>query len=393
MHRHLQPGRDLRRGRPLPRQRRGRSRGCSSSAPARPTEAMLPHLYVHYDDGAVSHLFHVAAGLDSMAVGEGQILGQTREALRLRPGARHRRPRPQRAVPAGAAGRQARPAPRPTSTRPRRRWSAPRSTGPTAPSAASPAAGSSSSAPARWPASPTATVARRGAADVVVVNRTAGNADRLAARVRRAAPSPLAELGRRARRRRRADHLHRRHRRPRHRDHASQAARAAPTGRSRSSTSRCRTTSTRPSPTCPASPWSAWPTLADELRDGRRAAARSTRSAGSSAEEVAAFLAARRQASVTPTVVALRSMATAVVDAEMARLEARLPDLDDADPRRGPARRAPGRRQAAPPADRPGQGARQRARRRVLRRRARRAVRARPRGRRRRHPRPRGGAP
>jgi len=49
----------------------------------RSTEEMLPHLYVHYDDGAVSHLFQVAAGLDSMAVGEGQILGQTREALRL----------------------------------------------------------------------------------------------------------------------------------------------------------------------------------------------------------------------------------------------------------------------------------------------------------------------
>ena len=47
------------------------------------TETMLPHLYVHYDDGAVSHLFQVAAGLDSMAVGEGQILGQTRDALRL----------------------------------------------------------------------------------------------------------------------------------------------------------------------------------------------------------------------------------------------------------------------------------------------------------------------
>ena len=43
---------------------------------------MLPHLYVHYDDGAVSHLFHVASGLDSMAVGEGQILGQARDALR-----------------------------------------------------------------------------------------------------------------------------------------------------------------------------------------------------------------------------------------------------------------------------------------------------------------------
>jgi glutamyl-tRNA reductase len=44
---------------------------------------VVPHLYVHYDDGAISHLFHVAAGLDSMVVGEGQILGQTREALRL----------------------------------------------------------------------------------------------------------------------------------------------------------------------------------------------------------------------------------------------------------------------------------------------------------------------
>ena len=47
------------------------------------TEALVPHLYVHYDDGAVFHLFNVAPGLDSMVVGEGQILGQTREALRL----------------------------------------------------------------------------------------------------------------------------------------------------------------------------------------------------------------------------------------------------------------------------------------------------------------------
>jgi glutamyl-tRNA reductase len=45
------------------------------------TEAMLPHLYVHYDDGAVSHLFQVVAGLDSMALGEAQILGQARQAL------------------------------------------------------------------------------------------------------------------------------------------------------------------------------------------------------------------------------------------------------------------------------------------------------------------------
>src|SRR3954454_16326009 len=45
-------------------------------------EDVVPHLYVHYDDGAVSHLFNVASGLDSMVVGEGQILGQAREALR-----------------------------------------------------------------------------------------------------------------------------------------------------------------------------------------------------------------------------------------------------------------------------------------------------------------------
>ena len=80
--RHLQPARDLRRRRPLPRQRRGHLR-----APARTGERqrrrLIPHLYVHYDDGAVSHLFRVAAGLDSMAVGEAQILGQTRDALRL----------------------------------------------------------------------------------------------------------------------------------------------------------------------------------------------------------------------------------------------------------------------------------------------------------------------
>ena len=44
------------------------------------TEALLPHLYVHYDDAAVSHIFQVAAGLDSMVPGEGEILGQVRDA-------------------------------------------------------------------------------------------------------------------------------------------------------------------------------------------------------------------------------------------------------------------------------------------------------------------------
>jgi glutamyl-tRNA reductase len=41
------------------------------------------HLYTYYDDGAVAHLFGVAAGLDSMIIGEGEILGQVREAWQL----------------------------------------------------------------------------------------------------------------------------------------------------------------------------------------------------------------------------------------------------------------------------------------------------------------------
>jgi len=44
---------------------------------------LTPHLYVHYQDSAVSHLLGVACGLDSVVVGEDQILGQVRSALKL----------------------------------------------------------------------------------------------------------------------------------------------------------------------------------------------------------------------------------------------------------------------------------------------------------------------
>jgi glutamyl-tRNA reductase len=44
-------------------------------------EALLPHLFEYRDQEAVGHLFRMAASLDSMVVGEPQILGQVKEAF------------------------------------------------------------------------------------------------------------------------------------------------------------------------------------------------------------------------------------------------------------------------------------------------------------------------
>ncbi|SOC49192.1 glutamyl-tRNA reductase [Blastococcus aggregatus] len=46
-------------------------------------EELSPYVTVHYEDQAVTHLFTVAAGLDSMVVGETQVLGQLRAAYAL----------------------------------------------------------------------------------------------------------------------------------------------------------------------------------------------------------------------------------------------------------------------------------------------------------------------
>lgn len=47
-----------------------------------PVEELQQHLYVDYDARAVQHLFSVACGLDSMLVGEAQVLGQLRAAYK-----------------------------------------------------------------------------------------------------------------------------------------------------------------------------------------------------------------------------------------------------------------------------------------------------------------------
>jgi glutamyl-tRNA reductase len=57
-----------------------------------PEGFLLNHLYRHQDENAVRHLFRVASSLDSMVVGEPQVLGQVRHAYSL-------------AVEAGTAGR------------------------------------------------------------------------------------------------------------------------------------------------------------------------------------------------------------------------------------------------------------------------------------------------
>jgi len=53
-----------------------------SEATAVPMADLTDHLYVHYEAAAVAHLFTVVCGLDSMAVGEQQIIGQVRLAMR-----------------------------------------------------------------------------------------------------------------------------------------------------------------------------------------------------------------------------------------------------------------------------------------------------------------------
>jgi glutamyl-tRNA reductase len=289
------------------------------------TEAMLPHLYVHYDDGAVSHLFQVVAGLDSMALGEGQILGQTRDALSA-------------GQEIGTVGpslnvlfQQA--------LRVGKRARAETDIDRAAPSLVSAALDRSHTAvgdlsgkralvlgAGAMAGLATATLSRRGAASVTVANRTAGNADRLAGEygARSALLADLeAELAL-------ADVVVSCTGSTGTIVTAAMVAAATADGRELAIIDLALPHDVEPSAgALPGVTLINLAELADELRDSE--AGREVEAVRRIVtQEVAAFLSARRQASVTPTVVALRSMATSVVDAEMDRLSGRLPDLDPA---------------------------------------------------------------
>ena len=289
-------------------------------------EELLGHLYVHYDDGAVSHLFHVAAGLDSMVLGESQILGQTREALRV-------------GQELGTIGpalnvlfQQA--------LRVGKRSHAETDIDRVAPSLVSEAlvraathvgdlagkdvlvvgAGSMASLAV-------ATASRAGAASITVANRTPERAAHLAEQYD-ARAIPLTEL----------------HHATGPVDVLVSCTGSAGVVIRREDVASRRTNEDPLAVIDLALPHDVDPGVGD--LPGVHLIALSTLAAELEhtpvagdvegvrtivAQELAAFLAARRSRSVTPTVVALRTMATTVVDAELDRLQSRLPDLAETD--------------------------------------------------------------
>jgi glutamyl-tRNA reductase len=287
-------------------------------------DTVVPHLYVHYDDGAVSHLFHVAAGLDSMVVGEGQILSQARESLRVG--------QELGAVGPGlnAAFQQALRVAKRAHTETDIDRAAPSLVSVTLERAATWLEGLAGRrvvvvGAGAMAALTVSSLARAGVDDLVVINRTVSKAERLAGQYG-ARHAALPALG-------------------------SEAARAdlvvSCTGAVGTVVTREMLDTGRRGRRAVvdlALPHDVDPSvahlpdlrllglreLAAELSEDDDALADVIAVRRIVAEEVRAFLDARRVASVTPTVVALRSMATDVVTAELARLRSRAPGLDPA---------------------------------------------------------------
>ena len=90
-----------------------------------PAEAFEPHVFVRADEEASRHLFRVAAGLDSLVVGEPQILGQVKDAFQVAASAAVRRPGAHPPLPHLVRRRQARALGNGARRRARFRWALP----------------------------------------------------------------------------------------------------------------------------------------------------------------------------------------------------------------------------------------------------------------------------
>jgi glutamyl-tRNA reductase len=288
---------------------------------------LVSSLYVHYDEGALAHLFAVTAGLDSMVVGESQILGQVRVALTR--GQDDGTVGPalnsafQRALRVGKRGHAETGIDQAGPSVVRAALDRVEAAGTPVRGARALVVGAGSMAGLA-----VAHLDRRGASSLVVVNRTADRAARLAA------PVGGGSAG--------LDTL------------AEQIAAAdvvvtctGATGVVIGADTLARALASRPDATRIAVvdlalPHDVDPVLAADPRihyTGLAALAGDLAAGPGSAdiervraivaEEVAAFVGARRAATATPTVVALRSMATDVVDAELGRLWARVPVAGD----------------------------------------------------------------
>ncbi|HEY2489491.1 MAG TPA: glutamyl-tRNA reductase [Streptosporangiaceae bacterium] len=304
---------------------------------------LTQHLYVHYEDRAVQHLLDVTCGLDSMVVGESQILGQVRQALGVA--------RAQETLGRELAGLGA------LALRTGKRAHAETGIDRAGANLVSVGIGlAAARLPGdRWPAGDAplggrrvlvvgagsmsalaaTTASRMGAAAIVVANRTPGNAERLAAALG-GIPAGLAEL-----------------------PEAVQAADlviscTGATGVVITEATLARVMARRggaplvlldlalPRDVEPGAAALAGISLIDLDAIGA-AAGPGPGTVGQAgvtsqdvaavraivAEEFAAWASAARAASVTPTVVALRAKAAQVVDAELARLSGRLSGLDD----------------------------------------------------------------
>jgi glutamyl-tRNA reductase len=313
-----------------------------------PLAELTPHLYVHYEDRAVQHLLSVACGLDSMVIGEGQILGQVRQALRIA-GEQGTLGRALSDLGSLAlrAGKRAH-----AETRIDRAGASLVSVGledavrglreaPGTPAAAdAPGAGTAALAglsvlvvgAGSMSSLAVATAARMGAARLVVANRSADRAQRLAASVPATVPSAAAELSGLPAEIAAADLVVSCTGAPGHVITADTVA-AALASRAPSGGPLVLLDLALPRDVDPAA--AALPGVSviglDEVRQGPHAGAHEEDVAAVRrivAEELAAQVSADRAARVAPTVVALRAKAAGVVDAELARLTGRVPDLD-----------------------------------------------------------------